>query len=76
LKTLPGKIAAAELEMAELEQHLSDSSLYTRDPALFAKLSADLSEIRSQKDSDEERWLTLEMEREALEEAVNGEQPS
>jgi len=76
LKTLPGKIAAAQLEMAELEQRLSDSSLYTRDPELFAKLSADLSEIRSQKDSDEERWLTLEMEREALEEAGGGEQPS
>jgi len=76
LKTLPGKIAAAELEMAKLEQRLSDSSLYTRDPALFAKLSADLSEIRSQKDADEERWLTLEMEREALEEAAGGEQPS
>jgi ATP-binding cassette subfamily F protein uup len=76
LKTLPGKIAAAQLEMAELEQRLSDSSLYTRDPVLFAKLSADLSEIRSQKDADEERWLTLEMEREALEEAAGGEQPS
>jgi len=76
LKTLPGKIAAAELEMAELEQRLSESSLYARDPALFAKLSADLAEARSQKDVDEERWLTLEMEREALEEAAGGEQPS
>src|SRR5262249_33763520 len=76
LKTLPEKIAAAELKMAKLEERLSDSSLYARDPALFAKLSEELAEIRVQKDADEERWLTLEMEREALEEAAGGEQPS
>jgi ATP-binding cassette subfamily F protein uup len=62
--------------MADLEQRLSDSGLYARDPASFNRLSAELAEIRAQKDSDEERWLTLEMEREALEEAAQGEQPS
>jgi ATP-binding cassette subfamily F protein uup len=67
LKVLPEKIAAAELKMAALEQRLSDSGLYARDPAQFAKLSAELAEIRTQKDADEERWLALEMEREALE---------
>jgi ATP-binding cassette subfamily F protein uup len=76
LKILPEKIAAAELKMAALEQRLSDSGLYTRDPALFSKLSAELAEIRAQKDADEERWLTLEMEREALDEAAAKEQPS
>lgn len=67
LKTLPEKIAAAELRMAELEQRLSDASLYTRNPDRFTKLSAELVETRAQKDADEERWLALEMEREALE---------
>ena len=67
LKTLPGKIAAAELKMAELEKTLSDSALYARDPAKFASLSAELAGIRAEKDADEERWLVLEMEREALE---------
>src|SRR5471032_534481 len=67
LKTLPGKIAAAELRMVELEKSLSDGSLYTRDPVKFAALSAQLAEIRAEKDADEERWLALEMEREALE---------
>jgi len=67
LKTLPGQIAAAELKMAELEQQLSDAGLYARDPARFAKLSAELADIRAAKDGDEERWLALEMEREALE---------
>jgi ATP-binding cassette subfamily F protein uup len=67
LKTLPGKIAAAELRMAELEKALADSGLYARDPGKFAAVSAELAQIRTQKDEDEERWLALEMEREALE---------
>jgi ATP-binding cassette subfamily F protein uup len=67
LKTLPGKIAAAELQMADLERQLSDSALYARDRAKFDKLSAQLAELRTAKDADEERWLVLEMEREALE---------
>jgi ATP-binding cassette subfamily F protein uup len=67
LKVLPERIAVAELKMAELEQRLSDSSLYARDAGLFGQLSAELAEIRAQKDADEERWLALEMEREALE---------
>jgi ATP-binding cassette subfamily F protein uup len=67
LKVLPEKIAAAELEVARLEQILSDSALYSREPAKFAKLSAELVTVRAQKDADEERWLALEMAREALE---------
>ena len=70
LKTLPEKIAAAELRMAELEQRLSEASLYARDPDRFTKLSAELSKSRAQKDADEERWLALEMEREALEQEL------
>jgi ATP-binding cassette subfamily F protein uup len=69
LKVLPEKIAAAEIKMAELEQRLSDSGLYARDPGLFAEISSELSDIRTRKDADEERWLALEMEREALEQA-------
>jgi ATP-binding cassette subfamily F protein uup len=67
LKVLPEKIAAAELRMAELEQGLADAGLYARDPARFSKLSGELAQLREQKDADEERWLTLEMAREALE---------
>jgi len=67
LKTLPAKIAAAEVAMAKLEKSLADSTLYARDPAGFARLSAELADLRTQKDADEERWLVLEMEREALE---------
>jgi ATP-binding cassette subfamily F protein uup len=67
LKVLPEKIAAAELEIARLEKILSDNALYAKEPAKFAKLSAELVAVRAQKDADEERWLTLEMEREAME---------
>jgi ATP-binding cassette subfamily F protein uup len=69
LKVLPEKIAAAELKMAELEHSLSDPGLYARDPGRFQTLSAELAALRSQRDADEERWLTLEMAREALEES-------
>jgi len=67
LKTLPEQIAVTEVRMAELEQGLSDAGLYVRDPARFNTLSAELAKLRSQKDADEERWLALEMQREALE---------
>ena len=67
LKVLPGKIAAAELEIARLEQALADPQLFSRDPKRFSDLSVKLADIRAAKDADEERWLALEMEREALE---------
>jgi ABC transport system ATP-binding/permease protein len=67
LKTLPEKIAVAEDKIVGLEQQLSDNSLYARDPEKFAKLSLELAELRAQNEADEERWLALEMEREALE---------
>jgi len=67
LKVLPEKIAKAELEIARLETALAEDGLYGRDPAKFQKLSAELAGLAAQKDADEERWLALEMEREALE---------
>jgi ATP-binding cassette subfamily F protein uup len=66
LKVLPEKIAAAELEIARLEESLADPQLFSRDHKRFAALSAKMADIRAQKDADEERWLALEMEREAL----------
>ena len=67
LKVLPEKIAAAELEIAALEASLSEDGLYAKNPKRFNDLSEKLPQIRAQKDIDEERWLTLEMAREALE---------
>jgi ATP-binding cassette subfamily F protein uup len=67
LKTLPEKIAATDILIVELEKNLSDSGLYAKDPKRFADLSARLVKIRAEKEADEEHWLTLEMQREALE---------
>ena len=67
LKVLPEKIAAAELSIAALEKDLSEDGLYAGNPKRFADLSARLADLRGQKDADEERWLALEMAREALE---------
>ncbi len=67
LKVLPEKIAAAELQIAELEAGLSEDGLYAKNPKRFTVLSDDLARLRAQKDADEERWLALEMAREALE---------
>jgi ATP-binding cassette subfamily F protein uup len=73
LRVLPGKIAAAELEMAKLEAELADSVLFSKDPKRFAELSGKLAGLQGQKDADEERWLALEMEREALESGAEPE---
>ncbi len=67
LKVLPEKIAAAELQIAELEAGLSEDGLYAKNPKRFTLLSDQLAQLRAQKDADEERWLALEMAREALE---------
>jgi ATP-binding cassette subfamily F protein uup len=67
LKILPGRIAAQEKNIADLEQSLSDHDLYARDPGRFNALSHELGAVRAAKHIDEERWLALELEREALE---------
>ena len=67
LNTLPARIETQNREIAELKAELSDSGLYGRDPARFAKLSARLADVEAARDADEELWLALEMKREALE---------
>jgi ATP-binding cassette subfamily F protein uup len=67
LKVLPEKIAAADIQIAKLEEKLADPGLYARDAALFAELSGKLAGIRTQKEADEDRWLALEMLKEELE---------
>ena len=67
LKTLPAQIEAAGTQIVTLQRELSDPTLYARDPARFAKLSADMARLAAARDADEERWLALEMQRESLE---------
>jgi len=60
LNQLPLKIDALEKEIAELEPRLADPELYTRDAALFDKLSRNLAHAKTAMHEAEERWLELE----------------
>ncbi len=56
---LPTRINELVALIARDEAALSDASLYTRDPAKFATLTAAIGKARSEKDVAEERWLEL-----------------
>jgi ATP-binding cassette subfamily F protein uup len=68
LKNLPEKIVALEKEIAFTENQLADHELYTRDAALFDKLTRDLAHAKAALRVAEDRWLELEELRAALEE--------
>ncbi|MCW5751024.1 MAG: ATP-binding cassette domain-containing protein [Alphaproteobacteria bacterium] len=67
LKTLPGRIAELEGEIATLQERLADPGLYGRDPASFGKLAERLAGARAELAVAEEEWLRLEMLREEIE---------
>jgi ABC transport system ATP-binding/permease protein len=56
---LPARIEEIEAAITRDEALLSDSDLYTRDPAKFAALMRAIETARTEKDAAEERWLTL-----------------
>ncbi|MBO6841262.1 MAG: ATP-binding cassette domain-containing protein [Thalassospira sp.] len=63
---LPDAMAKLESEIATLEDALSDSDLFTKDPDGFQKKVDRLDAARAELESSEERWLELEMLREEL----------
>ncbi|WP_132250830.1 ABC-F family ATP-binding cassette domain-containing protein [Methylobacterium segetis] len=65
LKTLPARIEKLESAIAKLREILADPNLYARDPGRFEKASATLVDAETELAAAEERWLTLEMLREA-----------
>ncbi|MDF9792881.1 ABC-type multidrug transport system ATPase subunit [Methylorubrum extorquens] len=65
LKTLPVRMAELETGIAKLREVLSDPGLYSRDPGRFQKATAMLGAAEAELAAAEERWLTLEMQREA-----------
>lgn len=67
LETLPGKIEDAAKKAALLEARLSDSSLFSKDPAAFNSIAADLDALRGKIAKMEDEWLELEMLRSELE---------
>jgi len=56
---LPARIEELDAEIAKGEHALADPELYTRDPAKFAQFSELLDTLRAEKETAEERWLTL-----------------
>ena len=67
LKTLPGRMEAAQAEIASLQVKLADADLYARDRAAFDAASQRLTTAEAELAAMEEEWLELEMKREALE---------
>lgn len=66
LEKLPGRIAGLEEEIATLESRLSDPDFIQKDRAGFDATAARLEAARLEKDEAEERWLEIEIKREAL----------
>ncbi len=67
LETLPGKIEDATKKIAMLEAKLADGTLFTKDPATFNKIAADLDALRQSITKMEDEWLELEMMRAEME---------
>jgi ATP-binding cassette subfamily F protein uup len=69
LAELPLQMEKLQAEAARLRATLSDPALYGRDPKRFTAASASLAAAETQLQAAEERWLSLEMQREAIAEA-------
>jgi ATP-binding cassette subfamily F protein uup len=67
LKTLPERMGKLEAAITQLRGILADPDLYARDPARFEKASATLAQAEGELAKAEDRWLELEMLREAAE---------
>ena len=66
LEELPSRITALEAEIATLESKLSDPDFIQKDRAGFDKAATRLEAAQKEKDESEERWLEIEIKREAL----------
>jgi ATP-binding cassette subfamily F protein uup len=67
LETLPTRIDQLHAEVARQHEILSDPELYRRDARAFQQASAALAMVERDLAQAEERWLELEMLREAIE---------
>ena len=67
LQSLPATIASLGADVDDLQRRLGDPGLYARDPAAFRQASEALVVKQSQREAAEEKWLELEIRREAIE---------
>ncbi|MBO0766265.1 MAG: ATP-binding cassette domain-containing protein [Hyphomicrobiaceae bacterium] len=66
LATLPKAMAALQARIEALQARLDDPSFYGRDPNAFAETTVALAAAQSELAAAEERWLELELLREAI----------
>ncbi|MFT9017123.1 ABC-F family ATP-binding cassette domain-containing protein [Acetobacter malorum] len=66
LDNLPKEMEKLERDAEALRAKLADAGLYSRDPKLFQKYSAELEKLEVKLAESEEKWLELEMKRESL----------
>ncbi len=59
-------MAKAEAEIAAREKKMADPNLFSKDPAAFNRLAAEMEKLRHSLTKMEEEWLELEMLREEL----------
>jgi ATP-binding cassette subfamily F protein uup len=67
LKTLPRQMEALSAEIAKLDAQVADGGFYARDPVGFRKVTQALATAQAALAAAEERWLELELLREAAE---------
>lgn len=66
LDQLPGTMDALRAEITALEETLSSPTLFSKDPKAFNTATDRLVQANSELDTAEERWLELEMAKDAL----------
>ncbi|MDR6951897.1 ATP-binding cassette subfamily F protein 3 [Ancylobacter sp. 3268] len=69
LKDIETRMARLERQIAELDSQLADASLYIKNPQKAAELGRQRSEQSGKLGSEEESWITLSSEIDALEAA-------
>jgi ATP-binding cassette subfamily F protein uup len=67
LEQLPKEIKELDAEILKTEKALEDPTLYTSNPEKFQQLCDKLPILKTQKEDKEGQWLTLEIDREAVE---------
>jgi ATP-binding cassette subfamily F protein uup len=67
LARLPDEIQSLEAEVADLARLLGEPDLFVRDPAAGRRASEALAAKQAELEAAEQKWLELEMRREAIE---------